>query len=963
MNKESQHFNQALLTAMDRYGDQLCLQVKKNQHFEFFSYQQIQTLVFRLVLFFQRQDISDGERVVIVTDSFVEWLVSYMACLLAGAIVVPLPSSLSGQMLHFVLQDSAARLVILENDGHFQNVLNSLTSESKEALPALKTILVVDGEMDEPSVAIFSMEKILSQNTLLSPEAKMALYSHAQSVASDAIASLHYVTNESGDLTGVVFEHNQYLMMMDNLSQWLIFEQDEFALSIGSWHKVPTETITFYYFLSGVRHLVLDEDYDVIIESMGQISPTMIVAAPRHFELIYQTYMNSLAQKPEAHQKVFQWALAKGKEYWAQGGDKAKESPAIIKLRQAYKRADMTFFSQIRGQFGGRLRRLYSTGASLPQDLAQFYEVIGLPVLNLYSLNEAGGFPAISQAGMRRLSSTGQVAPGFQIKIADDGEILVQGETVIRGNWPDLKHSKERVDHNGCLHTGDLGYLDDDGYLYITGRKQHLMVLSVGHKISRLVIEKALLSSPFIAQAAVFGDGKPYVSAMIVPDREALVTYFHQDEHKNSELVTTTEHPKVKALLDQEIHQINKTLDRWEQIREYSLFAQALIDLSDDHAAPAKLSRHLVAKRYAAEIEAMYPNPIGLQLDEVTQVQLEPDRLRELLQKERLLDAWMEDAGIEFIFDLAREKQIHPPSMIHICDVVASIAQIENEEKALSTALIIGEPTRIARVLRPSQVQFLRHDHIRRMRKDLITLTKLVDGLVLGYVLDKYGYVRGIHKLEIEIKSISHFLMGPQFRHHAAISKECDAIVFFVPTGGRQVRIFANGQLVGRYANGDWSPDNIPHVDQVLEELVKEKNYNLSLIQRLLRCAFQMSEQNLGAIFLLGDSNAILERSDFSQMSCLATIVSANLNDLSDHELINFAKQDGATIIDAQGYFRACMVLLRPEATTKAEIGAGQGARHSSAAKMSAETQCLAITISQDGPITIYESGRCILSL
>jgi DNA integrity scanning protein DisA with diadenylate cyclase activity len=301
--------------------------------------------------------------------------------------------------------------------------------------------------------------------------------------------------------------------------------------------------------------------------------------------------------------------------------------------------------------------------------------------------------------------------------------------------------------------------------------------------------------------------------------------------------------------------------------------------------------------------------------------------------------------------------------MVHICDTAATIAQMESEEKPLSTALIVGDPVRIARVLPPSQIQLLRHDHIRRMRRVLVMMAKIVDGLVLGYVVDRYGYVRGVHKLEVAYDEPTSFLLGPQFHHHAVISRRCDAVVFAVPSGGGQVRVFANGQLVGRYANGDWSPDNISRVDEFVAQLASQKQYDPTLVQRVLRCAFQMSEENLGAIFLLGDANAILERSDASEISPFAAFIGAELAQLSDEELINFAKQDGATVLDARGQFRGCMVLLRPRADTPAEIGPGKGARHSSAAKMSAEAQCLAITVSQDGPITVYDCGRRVLSL
>jgi DNA integrity scanning protein DisA with diadenylate cyclase activity len=648
----------------------------------------------------------------------------------------------------------------------------------------------------------------------------------------------------------------------------------------------------------------------------------------------------------------------------------------------------MTFFSQIRGKAGGRMRHLFCLGAPLPPKLADFIEIVGLAPLNIYSITEAGGFPAISRPQAYRTGSCGRIAPGFQIRVAGDGEILVKSATLMLEYWGQPQATRQVIDPDGWLHTGDLGYFDPEGYLYLTGRKEALMVLSSGHKVMPSAIENALKESPLVAQAAVFGEGRAYISALIVPNLDALadqfqesagndpdqaavetsvetINWFWQPEDEADEPMITPAHPGVKARLDKVVQAVNRRLDDWEQIRQYSLLEQAYGKAANDLANLTPLKRQDVTRRYAAHIDKMYPKISHLEQREITQVEVTPQRMRELLEKENILDAWMGDAGIGFLFDLARRKQIDVPSMVNLCDVAASIAQMENEARPLSTALIVGDPGRIARVLPASQLQLLRYDHIRRMRKILVTMAAIVDGLVLGYVIDKHGYVRGVRKLDLPLADTpqDHHLLGPQFRRHAAISGQCQALIFFVPTGGRQVRIFADGQLIGRYSNGDWSPDNLTRIDDIIIRLVRQKDYELSLVQRILRCAFQMSEKNLGAIFIIGNADTILECSDDPEISHFATMVATDITRLSDEELINFARQDGATLIDTQGQFRRCMVLLRPAANTQAEIGPGKGARHSSAAKMSAEAHCLAITVSQDGPITVYNDGKRVLSL
>lgn len=978
MDEQAKNFNQVLLAAMELYAERTCFQVKQVKGYQHISYRRFQALTFRLARFLQRQHISQGARVVIAIPNCLEWMVAYMATLLVGGVAVPLRPSVAPNRFRFTLEDSGASLVILAEEQLLQTVAEFL-NQPDTPLPYLKTIMVMD-QTGEAAVPTCSLLDILTE-TEVSPDEQELIRQHALSTPPETLAAIYYTTGGTDRPKGAVFDHGRLLATIRHLSG-LTLDEDDLAFTIVPWSFAASLSAALHYFLSGVANVVANGD-EVIPELMQQTSPTVTLNMPYFLERFYEEVMAMVAQMPEASREVFQWAVAKGREFHAAGPAASPE------LREEYARADMTFFSSIRGQIGGRMRRFYSTGAPLSQNLAGFFEAIGLPVLDVYSLTEAGGFPTISRLNVYRLGSCGQVAPGFEIRIADDSEVLVRGQSMMNEYWGWPEETQQVLDAEGWLYTGDLGYFDRDGYLYLTGRKNPVMLLSTGRKVMPTTLEDMLMAHPIITEAVVFGEGRPYVSALLVPDLEVLVEHLQPDEgqeneelinvepttaplkwfwqHENEagEPVVTTAHPRVKTLFESVVAQVNSRLDRWARIEQYSLYDQAFSEAASELARLRLHDRHQLTERFTSQLQSMYPPAPQLADKEITQVHVSPERMRQLLEKESMLDAWLADAGIEFLFNLAREKQIDAPSMVHICDVAASIAQMENEAKPLSTAFIVGDPARINRILTRSEIRLLRWDHIRRMRNILITLAKMVDGLVLGYVVDKHGYVRGIRKLKLDtpLDDPTNLLLGPQFRRHAIISRLCDAVVFFVPAPGRQVRVFADGQLVGRYSNGDWSPESMAHVNQVISQLAKRRGYDLSLIQRVLRCAFQMSEENLGAIFLLGEANIIMDRSDAPEISSFAAIVSAEVQQLTDRELINFAKQDGATVIDVQGQFRGCMVLLRPDANTQADIGLGKGARHSSAAKMSAEAQCLAITVSQDGPITLYDCGRRILSL
>jgi long-chain acyl-CoA synthetase len=978
MDEQAKNLNQVLLAAMDNYAERTCFQVKRGTGYQSISYRRFQALTYRMVKFLRRQDVANGERVAIATHNCLEWMVVYMATLLAGGVAVPLRPSVAPDRFRFTLQDSGACLMMLDEE-HLLQTIDTLLARDDNPLPNLKTLLVLN-EISKLPIQTISIAEVLAEPELSTKEIE-AIRLHALNTPPETLATIYYTGGGTDRPKGAVFDHGRLLATVRHLAG-LTLDEDDLAFTVVPWSFAASLAAAFRYFLSGVANVVAKGD-EPILEIMQQTSPTVMLNMPYFLERFYEGVMDIVARMPEASPEVFQWAVAKGREFHVAG------PTASIELREEYARADLTFFSKIRGEIGGRMHRFYSTGASLSQSLVGFFEAIGLPVLDVYSLTEAGGFPAISRLDAHRLGSCGQVAPGFEVRIADDDEVLVRGDSIMNEYWGWPLETQQVLDADGWLHTGDLGYFDRDGYLYLTGRKRSVMVLSTGRKVMPATLEELLMAHQIITQAAVFGEGRPYVSALLVPDLEALVNHFQQEEFQDNEdlisagsasttlkwfwqqenevgePVITTAHPRVKELFDQVVGQVNSHLDRWARIEKYSLFDQAYSEAAHELAKLKLQDRHQLTERYASQIETMYPPAPQLAEREITRVQVSPERMRELLEKESMLDAWLADAGIEFLFNLARAKQIDAPSMVHICDVAAAIAQMENETKPLSTALIVGDPVRINHILARSEIKLLRWDHIRRMRNILITLAKLVDGLILGYVVDKHGYVRGIRKLTLDqpLDEPTNLVLGPQFRRHATISRLCDAVVFFVPAPGRQVRVFAEGQLVGRYSNGDWSPESMAHVNQVVTQLTRQRNYDLSLVQRVLRCAFQMSEENLGAIFLLGEANVILEHSDASEISSFAAIVSADIRQLSDRELINFAKQDGATIIDIQGQFRGCMVLLRPDANTQADIGLGKGARHSSAAKMSAEAQCLAITVSQDGPITLYDCGRRILSL
>jgi long-chain acyl-CoA synthetase len=600
MDEPTENLNQALLEAMDTYARRTCFHLKRGKRFRAISYQHFQTLTFRLTNFLHTHGITNGERIAIIADNPLEWMVVYVASLLSGNVPVPLRAWLPPDMLRAMVKDSGACLAVIQGEGQ-----RWLIEAARQGLPECETVLVVN-EIDTPRPWVLPIATILAKSTTSKEDEK--IHDLAAGVKGHALASIYYKT---GQPRGIVFSHAQRLAAVHSMADWFTLNEDDVAITtILAWSLASLDA-ALHYFLSGVPHIVAESGD---LTQNQQATPTVILTTPSGFEEFYNIIMAEIQELPSARQALFQWAMTVGREYREAGLAASEE------LRQAYARADLTFFSPIRARSGGRLYRIYSTGAPLPQKWAEFTEIIGTLPLNVYSLTEAGGFPATSRPEARRPGSCGQVAPGFQIRIADDGEVLVRGRAVMKEYWQRPEETRQVLDEDGWIHTGDLGRFDRDGYLYLTGHKQPQIVLSTGRNVTPGAIENALTASPYISQAVLFGEGRNYIAALITPDLAAVTSQL-QEAETGSSAPLSVEHPQVKALIAEAVTEVNNRLDSWTEVKEYHLLADPLCQQAGELTSSQKPCRDVVAERYAAEIEALYPRTIQFEQKDLSHVQ------------------------------------------------------------------------------------------------------------------------------------------------------------------------------------------------------------------------------------------------------------------------------------------------------------------------------------------------------
>ncbi|MFI5142754.1 MAG: AMP-dependent synthetase/ligase [Thermoanaerobaculales bacterium] len=324
---------------------------------------------------------------------------------------------------------------------------------------------------------------------------------------------------------------------------------------------------------------------------------------PRLFERSYIKIISKVQQEGGAKRRLFEWAVRVGRQV-REAQWRGERAGAFARGQFAVARSRI--FSKVLDRLGGRLRFTISGGAPLAREVAEFFDIIGLPILQGYGLTESSPVIAANRLDANRLGSVGQVLTGVQVRIAPDGEILARGENIMMGYWNKPAATAEAIDADGWLHTGDVGYLDADGFLFITDRKKDIIVTSGGKNVAPQPIEGKLGATPYVGQAVLIGDKFPYLTALVVPNFENLEVSFAEQGISGLDRAELAAHPHTEALIGAAVKQINQELATHERIRRFSVLQREFSIEEGEMTPTMKVRRRVVRERYAGVIEQMY---------------------------------------------------------------------------------------------------------------------------------------------------------------------------------------------------------------------------------------------------------------------------------------------------------------------------------------------------------------------
>jgi long-chain acyl-CoA synthetase len=358
----------------------------------------------------------------------------------------------------------------------------------------------------------------------------------------------------------------------------------------------------YYTALSSGGMICYAESIDTVAENMLEVKPTIMTSVPRLFERIHAKVMKNVESSPLKKQKIFFWALVTGKKY--QEAKKKRKISLILAAK--YKLADTLVFKKIKARTGGRLRFFVSGGAALPQNIGEFFESMGIIIIEGYGLTESSPVITCNRLDDYKFGTVGKPIPDVEVKIAADGEILARGPNIMVGYYNNKKATEEAVDKDGWLHTGDIGEFDNQGFIKITDRKKHLFKTSGGKYIAPQPLENIFTRSKYIDQFVLFGDNKTFLSALITPDFEALKEYADSHNIQYSEVEELTKLPEVYQIIEKDIATLQRNLANYERIRKFVILEKPFTIEGGELTPTLKVKRKLVEERYADLINGMY---------------------------------------------------------------------------------------------------------------------------------------------------------------------------------------------------------------------------------------------------------------------------------------------------------------------------------------------------------------------
>jgi long-chain acyl-CoA synthetase len=592
--KTNDTINTRFADAARRYPDRPALSHKPggSKTWETLTYKNVADQVKQVSLGLRALGVERGDRVALLSENRPEWAIADLATQAAGGVTVPVYPTLPASQVAHILADSGAKAVIVSDAKQMAKI-----ASLRESLPDLSLLATLDE--DAAKDGILSLASVIAAGAAASFDESYE--ARRDSIHHTDLMSLVYTSGTTGSPKGAMLTHGNMAAALDGANQQFPAftpPNDVFLSFLPLSHVF--ERVTYNLALTQGAHTIYNDSIFKLLDNMAELHPTIMQCVPRVFESIQERVFDGIAKLPERRKNLTNRALEIGGIYALRRNAGKSVSPLLYGLYQFY---DALVLSKIRARFGGKVKFLVSGGAPLNPATATFFLAIGIPILEGWGLTETTAAAAANLRGRVKIGTVGPHLAGVTLKTADDGEILVQGPTVMRGYWNNPEATAEVIDADHWFHTGDIGQIDADGCLKITDRKKDIIVLANGKKVAPQPIETLLKRSPLLAEVVLLGDNAGTVGALVVPNFDLLKAWAKEqgsDAKKPEELAAD---PAARKYVKSEIDKLSKELADFEKIKRIALVPHPFTQDSGELTPTLKVKRKVVAEKYGRLLE------------------------------------------------------------------------------------------------------------------------------------------------------------------------------------------------------------------------------------------------------------------------------------------------------------------------------------------------------------------------
>jgi long-chain acyl-CoA synthetase len=571
------------------YGEAPAVRYKDGDAWVDRSFVEVQETVRALSLGLIDLGVQKGDKVSILANTRPEWTYFDFAALSAGAVVVPIYQTNSPEECQYVLENSDAKVVVVEDAEQLAKI-----RAVRARLPLLEHVVLMTGEDGEA----ISMADLAARGAGRDAAEWEARWS---AVTPQDICTFIYTSGTTGPPKGCIISHGNYRAMLDMVNEASTIEDEDLTyLYLPLAHSFAL-LIQLGSFDLGATIAYWERDPLKILPNLAEVKPTYFPSVPRIFEKIYSTATSAMEREGGLKKAIFDWSIRVGER--ARAAEHDGRAPGLL-LRKQHEFADRKVLSKIRGLFGGRLRLAVSGAAPINPDILRFFDAAGVLVLEGWGMTETSTAATISSPEDFKIGTIGKPFPGCEVRIAEDGEILVKGPNVFQGYYKNEEATRETI-VDGWLHTGDLGKIDSDGFISITGRKKDIIITAGGKNITPANLEAEIKQHPLVSQCVVVGDRRPYLVALVTLDPDEASAYAKEHGLPEDPEALAAD-PGVKAAIDAHLERINQKFARVEQVKKIAILPHDLSQESGELTPTLKVKRAIVAEKHADDIERLY---------------------------------------------------------------------------------------------------------------------------------------------------------------------------------------------------------------------------------------------------------------------------------------------------------------------------------------------------------------------